>query len=167
MNKLLVIVDMQNDFIDGVLGTKEAQAIVDDIVEYAKNFDGKVVATRDTHTENYMNTQEGKNLPVPHCIENTNGWEINDKIKPYVQEYIDKYTFGSTRLADMILKNQYDVVELCGVCTGICVISNALLIKAVNPEIPIIVHENLCACVTPDTHKTAIEAMKLCQIKIV
>ncbi|MCR5214520.1 MAG: cysteine hydrolase [Eubacterium sp.] len=167
MKKLLVIIDMQNDFITGCLGTKEAQDIVDKIVEYANNFDGDIIATRDTHTEDYMNTQEGKNLPVVHCIEGSEGWEINDKIKPLVKKVINKGTFGSTTLGSIIKEEAYDQVEFCGVCTDICVISNAILVKAFAPEIPLKVHKDLSAGVTPESHETALEAMKACQIQIV
>ncbi len=168
MNKLLVIVDMQNDFIgDGSLGTREAAAIVDGIVRYAKSFDGKVIATMDTHADDYMETQEGKKLPVPHCIRMTDGWKLNGRIEEVVSEKIEKGTFGSTVLGGLIAENKYDVVEFCGVCTDICVISNALLAKAFSPETTVRVLKDLCAGVTPESHETALKAMAVCQIEIV
>ncbi|MCR5830135.1 MAG: cysteine hydrolase [Lachnospiraceae bacterium] len=168
MNKLLVIVDMQNDFIgDGSLGTKEAAAIVDGIAAYAKGFDGTVIATMDTHAENYMNTQEGRKLPVPHCIKPTDGWKLDPKIEEVVSGKIEKGTFGSVALGELIARNKYDSVEFCGVCTDICVISNALLAKAFSPETPVRVLRDLCAGVTPESHETALKAMASCQIEIV
>lgn len=169
MKKLLVVVDMQNDFVTGVLGTKEAQAIVKPMAEYIKNFDGHVIFTRDSHSADYLITQEGQKLPVPHCIEGTDGWNIVPELIE-VQSHphaIDKITFGSIDLGRVIASSDYDEVQFCGVCTGICVISNVLLTKAYCPEVPIKVIENLCACVTPESHKTAIEAMKMCQVDIV
>jgi len=169
MKKLLVVVDMQNDFVTGVLGTEEARAIVQPMIEYIKNFDGRVVFTQDTHTKDYLNTQEGKKLPVPHCIERTVGWELIPEIQelPLFMHTFIKPTFGSVALGGYIQNGNYDEVQFCGVCTGICVISNVLLTKAYCPEVPIKVIENLCACVTPESHKTAIEAMKMCQVDIV
>lgn len=178
-NKLLVIVDMQNDFIDGVLGTTEAQCIVDDMVEYIKNWDGAVVATLDTHNENYKDTIEGQKLPVEHCIKGTKGWKLNSKIyealfntKSYYLKMkahgtFEKDTFGSMELAEYIKENDFEEIQFAGVCTGICVISNVMLAKAVKPNTPIKVIEDLCACVTPASHKTAIEAMKMCHIDII
>lgn len=174
---ILVVVDMQNDFIDGALGTKEAVAIVPNVAEKIKKFDGKVLFTRDTHEENYMDTQEGKNLPVPHCIRGTEGWQIRPELEALcVEEIIDKPTFGSTKLGELLkaqddaLKNEgktgIESVTLIGLCTDICVISNAILIKAFLPEVPIIVDSACCAGVTPDSHKNALEAMKVCQIKV-
>ena len=166
MRKLLIVVDMQNDFIDGSLGTKEAQNIVDNVVDYVKNYNGDVIFTLDTHHTNYLNTQEGKNLPVEHCIENTPGWLINEKLAPYAHWTVKKPTFGSTKLVEIIDAEGYDYIELCGLCTDICVVSNALLIKANFPEIPITVHKNLCAGVTPESHEAALITMKRCQINI-
>ena len=173
MRKCLVIVDMQNDFVTGNLGTKEAVAIVPNVVAKVKQAiaDGtKVVFTRDTHTSEYMNTQEGKNLPVPHCINGTEGWDIIPELQEFITDetYIfDKPTFGSVKLADDVTFNCYDEVELIGVCTGICVLSNAIVIKAHNPEVPIKVDSSCCACVTPETHETALKAMQTCQIQVV
>jgi nicotinamidase-related amidase len=170
MKNILVVVDMQKDFIDGALGTKEAVAIVDNVAEKIKSFDGEVVFTRDTHFDNYMETQEGKKLPVPHCIKDTEGWQLDKKlevIKTPDMKIFDKLTFGSVELAEY-LKSIKDLesVTLIGLCTDICVISNALLIKANLPEVKISVIEKCCAGVTPDSHKNAIEAMKMCQIEI-
>lgn len=169
---VLVVVDMQNDFIDGALGTKEAQAIVPKVVDKIKNFDGKVFFTRDTHEDNYMETQEGINLPVPHCLECTTGWELAPAIQELVEnEPIDKTTFGSVQLG-MILEelDEDEIIEsitFVGLCTDICVISNALIAKAFLPEVPIIVDSSCCAGVTPESHENALNAMKACQIKII
>jgi nicotinamidase-related amidase len=172
--KFLIVIDMQNDFIDGVLGTKEAQAIVPLACEKIRNFEGKIIATMDTHDENYLNTQEGKLLPVPHCIENTTGFDINDDIdeaiyeKPHLKIY--KHTFGVFDLPKWIKEIAYDsgeeieAIELIGVCTDICVINNALILKAEFPEVPITVDATCCAGVTPELHKAALEVMKSCQI---
>ncbi|MBO5146304.1 MAG: cysteine hydrolase [Lachnospiraceae bacterium] len=171
MKKVLVVVDMQKDFIDGALGTKEAAAIVDNVAEAVKSFDGEVVFTRDTHFENYMETQEGKNLPVPHCIKDTDGWQLDRKLevlKTDEMKVFDKLTFGSVELAAYLKENQeLEQVTLVGLCTDICVISNALLIKANLPEVEIRVIEKCCAGVTPQSHANALEAMKMCQIQIV
>lgn len=169
--KVLVVVDMQNDFIDGKLGTKEAVAIVPKVVEKIKNFEGRVFYTRDTHEDNYMETQEGINLPVPHCLECTTGWELAPAIAELVDsEPIDKTTFGSVQLG-MLLEalDEEDIVEsitFVGLCTDICVISNALIAKAFLPEVPIIVDASCCAGVTPESHENALNAMAACQIKI-
>lgn len=167
MKKLLVVVDMQKDFVTGCLGTKEACEITDSVTEYVKNFDGDVVFTMDTHGENYMETQEGNKLPVPHCLKGSDGWEIVPELKPYVSKVFEKPTFGSKELADFVTNNEYESITLIGVCTGICVLSNAILIKAFAPEIPVRVIAGLCACVTPDTHETALRAMETCQIEVV
>lgn len=167
MSKALVIIDMQNDFVTGPLGNPECQAVVPKIVHILKNnsYD-KLIFTRDTHTEDYLNTQEGKNLPVEHCIRGTDGWNIVKEILEAASEYdiVDKITFGSVELAQQL--KDYEEIDLVGVCTGICVISNALIIKAINPETKINVIEDATACVTPDSKQTAIDAMKLCQIYI-
>ena len=168
---VLVVVDMQNDFIDGTLGTKEAQEIVENILETIRRFDGEVVFTRDTHFGNYSDTQEGRKLPVPHCIRGTSGWEINDKLKKLITpetKIFDKLTFGSTELAEYLKQNnELEKVTLVGLCTDICVISNALLIKANMPEAEIEVIESCCAGVTPESHQNALNAMKMCQIDII
>jgi nicotinamidase-related amidase len=171
MQNILVVVDMQNDFIDGALGTKEAQAILPNVERLVKDFNGKIYFTRDTHSENYMQTQEGKNLPVPHCIKNTNGWEIAPSLIPYAKNIIDKPTFGSTELVnELILENKKEEIEsitLVGLCTDICVISNAMLIKASLLECKVLVDASCCAGVTPQSHKNALDAMKMCQIAII
>lgn len=160
---------MQNDFIDGSLGTPEAVAIVPYVKELIEGFEGKVFFTRDTHTEDYMNTQEGKNLPVEHCIKGSDGWEIRAELEALRKTYaIDKITFGSTELVD-ILKGEKNIesIMFVGLCTDICVISNVMLIKAFYPEIPLIVDAKGCAGVTPESHKNALEAMKMCQVKVI
>lgn len=167
--KVLCVIDMQNDFIDGVLGTKEAEAITINVKNkidfYRKNGD-TVIFTRDTHFENYMDTQEGKKLPVPHCIKGTDGWEITKLLNTGSDMIIDKPTFGSYELSDYISKlNGVEEIELVGLCTDICVISNAMLIKAKLTEIPVKVDSSCCAGVTPESHLNALEAMKMCQIE--
>lgn len=168
---ILLVVDMQNDFISGSLGTKEAQSILPLVVDKVKTFAGIVLFTRDTHESNYLHTQEGKNLPIEHCIKGTFGWQIAQELETLrIEEPIDKVTFGSSRLVDIVRAlNQKDPVTsitLVGLCTDICVISNALILKAFFPEVPITVDAACCAGVTPQSHKTALEAMKPCQIKI-
>lgn len=167
--KILVVVDMQNDFIDGALGTPEAVKIVPAVYEKIKNFDGDIVFTMDTHSSIYLETQEGKNLPVEHCIKGTDGWKLNEKIEPLSQccRIFEKPTFGSVELANFITGGNYSEVEIIGLCTDICVISNALLIKAFLPETPITVDSSCCAGVTPESHGNALTAMKMCQINIV
>lgn len=171
MQNVLVVVDMQNDFIDGALGTPEAAAIVPKVIRKVKNFDGTVLFTRDTHTGTYMNTQEGRNLPVQHCIKGTKGWEIREELEVLRKtEAIDKVTFGSSVLPERLLqmdeKEQIGSITFVGLCTDICVISNAMVTKAFLPEVPIIVDAACCAGVTPESHKNALEAMKCCQIQI-
>ena len=166
--KLLIVVDMQNDFIDGALGSPEAAAIVPYVKERIQSFDGKVLFTRDTHFADYLNTQEGRNLPVPHCIKNTDGWQIRAELDQLRKtEAIDKITFGSTDLVSIIgAESNVEQITLMGLCTDICVISNAMLIKAFYPEIPVAVDAMGCAGVTPDSHLNALNAMKMCQIEI-
>lgn len=171
MQNILVVVDMQNDFIDGALGTKEAVAIVPKVEKKIRDFSGRVLFTRDTHEENYMDTQEGKKLPVPHCIRNTDGWQIRPELAALCQESpIDKVTFGSVDLGailrDADQKEKIESITFAGLCTDICVISNALLAKAYLPETEIIVDASCCAGVTPESHKNALEAMKMCQIRV-
>lgn len=172
--KLLLVVDMQNDFIDGALGTAEAQAIVPKVVEKIKSFDGDVVFTRDTHFENYMDTQEGRKLPVPHCIKGTAGYQLQEEVQKACDEKnavgIDKLTFGSEELPAYLKKTYPDGlegIELIGLCTDICVISNALLLKAFFTELPVSVDASCCAGVTPESHRNALSAMKMCQVEIV
>ncbi|HAE51877.1 MAG: cysteine hydrolase [Ruminococcus sp.] len=169
--KILAVIDMQNDFIDGSLGTKEAENIVPAVAEKIKSFKNsgdEIVFTRDTHHENYLSTMEGKKLPVVHCVKNTKGWEISDKLDTSDCTIIDKPTFGSYDLAEFIAGNpQIDEVVLVGLCTDICVISNAMLIKAKLPEIKITVDSSCCAGVTPQSHENALSAMKMCHIDII
>ena len=164
--KTLIVVDMQNDFIDGSLGTKEAVSIVSDvkakIEEYRKNGD-EVIFTRDTHHDNYLETNEGKYLPVVHCIENTKGWEIKDGLFFEGAEVIDKPSFGYMGWMD----HKFEEIEIIGLCTDICVVSNALILKAMFPEIKISVDPKCCAGVTPESHSAALETMKMCQIEII
>lgn len=172
MKKLLVVVDMQNDFIDGSLGTSETVAIVPNVVEKIENWDGDIIATQDTHFLNYLETKEGNNLPIIHCVVNTLGHKINEEIFSaliYTHNFatLNKTTFGSTALPELIRGLGYDYIELVGLCTDICVISNALLLKANYPEIDIAVDVNCCAGVTPESHAAAIQTMKMCQIEII
>ncbi len=168
---VLAVIDMQNDFIDGALGTKEAEAIVEKVAACIRDFDGEVICTRDTHYEGYLDTQEGKKLPVPHCIKDTEGWQISEQVSRACGEeakIFDKPAFGSVELAEY-LKKMTDLksVTLIGLCTDICVISNALVIKAFLPEVTVRVKADCCAGVTPQSHKNALEAMKMCQVEIV
>lgn len=169
---VLVVVDMQNDFIDGALGTKEAVAIVPHVVEKIKSFDGIVLATRDTHGKDYLSTQEGKNLPVEHCIKGSEGWEIREEIEALLKEEpIDKPTFGSTALGEKLVRinqnEKIDAITFIGLCTDICVISNAMIAKAFLPEVPVLVDASCCAGVSVESHTQALEAMKMCQIQII
>lgn len=171
MAKILVVVDMQNDFIDGALGTAEAVAIVPAVKKKIEEFDGKVLFTRDTHYDNYMDTQEGKNLPVPHCIKDTEGWQIRAELEALrTTEPIDKPTFGSSALGALLKeendKEAIESITVIGLCTDICVISNVMLIKAFLPEVPIIVDAACCAGVSVETHRNALEAMKVCQVSV-
>ena len=176
MEHILIVVDMQNDFVDGVLGTPEAVAILPAVAEKIRNHQGRIIFTRDTHAENYMNTREGRHLPVPHCIEGTKGWEIHPTVWSAIPEgqeafVIDKPTFGSVALATTLEKLHKDTpiakVTLIGVCTDICVISNAMLIKATLPEIDVTVDAACCAGVTSESHDNALRAMQMCQMEIV
>lgn len=184
--KALIIVDMQNDFIDGALGTPEAQAIVPNVVNKMKehkNTDTIILFTKDTHKENYLDTPEGKKLPVPHCIEGTPGWSI---AKPIGSEFkadgymtyssgkvingrVLKPTFGSYDLLKILDNDEIelDEIELCGVCTDICVISNAIMIKNFFPDVKVTVDASCCAGVTPEKHAAALEVMKSCQIDVI
>lgn len=173
MKQILIVVDMQKDFVDGALGTKEAVAIVENVVKKIERFDGDVLATFDTHFENYMQTSEGRHLPVPHCIKGTDGWELNAAVLAALEakgyETIEKRTFGAIDLPQW-LRERYDVselsVELVGLCTDICVVSNALLLKAAFPEMPIAVDARCCAGVTPASHDSALTTMQMCQIDV-
>lgn len=167
----LVVVDMQKDFIDGSLGTKEAEAIVDRVVKKIKYFEGDVIYTRDTHGEDYLETSEGKKLPVPHCVKDTEGWQINPRVfaagDGKCAAVIDKPTFGSEALVSFVKEKNYGKITVVGLCTDICVISNALLLKAALWETPIEVDAGCCAGVTSQSHERALEAMGMCQIEIV
>ena len=166
---ILIVVDMQNDFIDGALGTREAVAIVPYVKKLIENFEGKVFFTRDTHFENYMDTQEGQNLPVKHCVKDTEGWQIRKELEQMRRtEPIDKVTFGSSDLVKVLEKEEnIGSITFCGLCTDICVISNVMVTKAFFPEIPLIVDAAGCACVTPESQKNALQAMKVCQVKVI
>lgn len=172
MRKILVVIDMQNDFIDGSLGTKEAEAIVYNVVKKIGQYDVKdIYATRDSHLENYLETAEGQKLPVLHCIEGTIGWEINEMVAKALEGavIINKPTFGSVVLAELLqAENDREEleIELVGLCTDICVVSNALLLKAVMPEVSISVDASCCAGVTPESHKAALTTMEMCQITV-
>ena len=172
MKKLLIVVDMQNDFVDGALGTKEAEAIVDNVAKKISDFDGDIYATYDTHFGNYMDTSEGKKLPVPHCIKDTDGWELNEKVQTALDKKgytkVEKITFGSVDLPQIIADKYKEEIEieLIGLCTDICVVSNALLLKAHFPDIKISVDSSCCAGVTPEKHKAALETMSSCQIDV-
>ena len=176
MKKILVVVDMQNDFVDGALGSNEAVAIVDNVVNKINEFDGEIIVTYDTHHDNYMETREGKYLPVPHCIKDTDGWQLNDKVQKALYDkgdytIIHKPTFGSTELVDVVPLywdgEENTEVTLIGLCTDICVVSNAMLLKANYPEMNIVVDANCCAGVTVDSHNAALTTMKMCQIDVI
>lgn len=181
MTDMLIVIDMQRDFVSGVLGSKEARAIVPAVaarIQRAKAENTPVVFTLDTHEENYMDTREGRFLPVPHCIRGTEGWALEPQIaKECARGMVsfEKPTFGSTALAHHAaclaaemgaIGGKGVTIELCGVCTDICVVSNALLIKAALPEADLIVDSALCAGVTPDKHEAALETMRSCQISV-
>lgn len=174
MKKFLIVVDMQKDFVDGSLGTKEAQGIVQNVCEKIKGFEGEIICTFDTHDKNYLESTEGKKLPVKHCIKGTEGWKLDENVKSALEgkvyTAVEKPTFGSVKLPEVIREMaQGDdfTVELVGLCTDICVVSNALLIKANFPEIEISVDSSCCAGVTPDRHNAALETMKSCQINVI
>ena len=167
--KFLIVVDMQVDFINGALGSADAMAIVPFVKETVANFDGRVIFTRDTHGEDYLSTREGRRLPVPHCIRGTAGHEICDELLPYAKTVIDKETFGSTALADAIrgCGESVDEIILLGLCTDICVISNAMLLKAEFPEAELTVLSSGCAGVTTESHEVALSAMRAVQINVI
>lgn len=165
MNVLLVI-DLQNDFIDGSLGNEGNEKIVKPIEELIVNFDGEVIFTRDSHDENYLQTLEGSHLPVSHCIKNTKGWEI--RIDTKNNKIIDKPSFGSYELVEYLEKlNEKEKIEkiyMTGICTDICVLSNAILLKNALLDTEVIVYENLCKGTNEKNHQTALDAMKSCQV---
>ena len=172
MKKLLIVVDMQNDFVDGALGSDEAVKIVPNVIEKIRSCDGDIIVTYDTHFDNYSETEEGKKLPVPHCIKGTHGWELNAGVAEALigknVKYIEKPTFGSTEMAEYI-RIAYDEIpdiELVGLCTDICVVSNAILLKANFYEADVSVDSSCCAGVTPESHNAALLTMKMCQINV-
>lgn len=170
--KYLIVVDMQNDFITGSLGTKEAEDILPKVIEKVKKFDGTVIYTKDTHGADYLSTQEGKNLPVEHCIKGSHGWMLADELEKLSlgHKVFHKPTFGSMDLAKHLAeeneKEAIEEIELCGLCTDICVISNAFVIKASLTEVPVVVDASCCAGVTPESHLNALAAMKMCQVTV-
>lgn len=171
MKKVLIVVDMQNDFVSGSLGSAEAREIVKGVLEKvkdAKEEETDIVFTRDSHSEDYLDTQEGKHLPVMHCVSGTKGWEIVDCLKPYANEtkIIDKPSFGSMELAAYVADKRYTEIELVGLCTDICVVSNALLIKAAAPEAKVCIDALCCAGVTKDSHEAALKTMEMCQVEV-
>ena len=166
MKKTLIVVDMQNDFISGSLGTLEAQAIVANVkkkIDEYNQLGAEIIFTRDTHYEDYLETNEGKNLPVIHCVEDTKGWQIADGLEVEGATIINKPSFGYTGWADF----NFEEVEIIGLCTDICVVSNALIIKALFPEINVTVDASCCAGVTPKSHAAALLTMKMCQVNVV
>ena len=171
--QILIVVDMQNAFITGTLGSEDAKQIVGNVVEVVKSHKGDIYFTRDTHEKNYLDTQEGKNLPVAHCIKGTEGREICPELQKFTENavVIDKPAFGSMELAEKIKKaaeqNGIESITLVGLCTDICVISNAMILKAALPEVPVQVIEKCCAGVSIESHKNALEAMKMCQIAVI
>ena len=172
MRKILIVIDMQNDFIDAALGTQEAVGIVEAVKEKIRSYPAAdVIATMDTHGNNYMDTQEGKYLPVPHCIKGSDGWQIRPDIAELLKgaAIYEKPTFGSTAMAadlKAISEKEEIELELIGLCTDICVVSNALLLKATMPEVRISVDPACCAGVTPEKHLAALETMRSCQIQV-
>lgn len=166
MKKTLIVIDMQKDFIDGALGTKEAQSIVENVKEkiaqYRKNGD-EIIFTRDTHQQDYLDTNEGKHLPVIHCVEGTEGWQIPEELEVPGAIYINKPSFGYTKWEEYALEE----VELVGLCTDICVVSNALILKALYPEMRVSVDASCCAGVTPQSHEAALTTMEMCQVEVI
>lgn len=177
MKKALIVIDMQNDFIDGTLGTEEAQKIIEKSAEKIRGFQGDIYGTLDTHGPDYLSTQEGRKLPVTHCIYGEDGWALHGDIlqaladtEAEVHDFCRKGAFGSAELSEMlgeIYKEEDVSIECIGLCTDICVISNALMLKSVLPEAAITVDAACCAGVTPESHQTALNAMKMCQIEII
>ena len=181
--RILVVIDMQNDFINGALGTPEAMGIVDNVVKRIEDSEGEVILfTKDTHQDDYLDTPEGKKLPVVHCIEGTDGWEINDKILAAWREHnntivfpglqdntFNKPVFGSVELVNFLKTREAEIteIELLGVCTDICVISNGIMIKNTLPDVKLSVNSACCAGVTPESHTKALNVMEMCQIDII
>ena len=174
MKRFLVVVDMQKDFVDGSLGSREAAAIVPAVSRKIRDFDGDIFVTYDTHFENYMETAEGRRLPVPHCVKGTGGWKLNAEVEAALADKkytaVEKNTFGSLALPELIgnaAGGEAFSVELIGLCTDICVVSNALIIKAHFPEAPVCVDSSCSAGVTPEKHEAALETMRSCQIDVI
>lgn len=168
--KTLIVIDMQNDFVTGVLGSKEAVAVLSNVKKKIDAYiaaGDEVIFTRDTHEENYLETNEGRHLPVPHCVKGTEGWQVVKEIDCPDCKHIDKPTFGYIHWSEQFKDSRISGIEIIGVCTDICVISNALILKAVFPEIDISVDASCCAGVTPETHRAALTAMKSCQIRVI
>lgn len=173
MKHFLIVVDMQKDFVDGSLGSQEAREIVPRVADKILNFDGQIFATLDTHTQNYLQTAEGCSLPVPHCIKGTPGWMLDDEIAAVLEQKnvtkVEKLTFGSVLLPRLLYQaanSEPFTVELVGLCTDICVVSNALMLKANFPEVEISVDSACCAGVTPESHAAALTTMRSCQIRV-
>ena len=171
MKKALIVVDYQNDFVNGALGFEGAEKLDDIICEKIQQYrkeGGHIIFTFDTHEANYLNTMEGKNLPVEHCIKGTAGWEIIPQLIEYAAKcpVLEKPTFGSMELADIIAKGGYEAIEFVGLCTDICVISNVMLAKAADVNAVVTVDSKACAGVTPDSHNNALDAMKMCQVRV-
>ena len=173
MKQFLIIVDMQKEFVDGALGTAEAQAIVPAVAEKIRTFDGEIIVTYDTHEEDYMETREGRFLPVPHCIQGTEGWRVHPGLAALLEgcEQVQKTSFAAVRLPEVILREVGDAdeveIELIGLCTDICVVSNALVLKSAFPEADISVRRDCCAGVTPEKHEAALTTMASCQIDVI
>ena len=169
--KILIVVDMQNDFIDGALGSAQAQSLVENVKNKIDNFDGKIIFTQDTHGDDYLKTQEGKNLPVKHCIKDTNGHKINPSLNTKDCDIIEKPAFGSPILVQSLLelnkKENIEEIVFVGLCTDICVISNAMTVKTFLPEVKLTVDSSCCAGVSEKSHNTALDAMRACQIEII
>ena len=165
--KYLIVVDMQVDFINGSLSSPQARAIVPKVVDLVNRFDGQVIFTRDTHGPNYLKTQEGRKLPVEHCIHGTPGWQICGELQPFARDVVDKLSFGSIALPRLLAQNGTpEEITLCGLCTDICVISNAMILKSAFPETPVYIEASCCAGVTPESHETALNAMRAVQIEV-
>lgn len=164
---ILLVVDMQNDFITGPLGTKEAQAIVSRVKEKIENFDGEVIYTQDSHFSNYLDTEEGKKLPIPHCIYETEGWEIEPSLDILDAPHFVKTKFTCLTLTKHLHHNDFGTITIIGLCTDICVISNALFLKAWYPNYRIVVDLTCCAGSTPSNHEAAAAVMRACQIDLI
>lgn len=174
MHNILIVVDVQNDFVDGSLGTKEAVSIIPNVCSKIKNFEGDIYVTKDTHFDNYLNTSEGKKLPVEHCVKERDGWQLNEYVERALSDkectIIEKNSFGSLELPDIIRQKYSNLdfqIEIVGLCTDICVVSNALILKANFPENEIKVDASCCAGVTVESHNASLLTMKMCQIDVI